>query len=343
MKKVKVNAWVGTLLSLCVLSSPVMGEDLDFSPTTSFKDSQKSIGSGAARAIDVVLSEAGLRAAIQSVGLTGNSASKVEQVVGLALKNLTGVENPDRTQLARGLRGISSGADGRLKRRLTTLLSESERELSKEEFVELVNSLVYLAGRYGVDNSLAMACSACISGPLAKKGFRFTYDEIADEKTAYILNSVVPRSPNEVVKYIKKNLKSQKLTTQKLNYLSELPKEDEKVFALFLAIPTHGSPAQKELYEAIKLISKKPSKNGNVNVLDPKNPHQLWRLFGSDLNEVELEGWSRMLRSVAEDAKKKKEVSKKAAFYRHLEAKASGNAALDDRLELIKTKNCFFK
>lgn len=339
----KVNYWIGAYLSLCVLSNPVYAKDLDFGPAASVKDGQKSVGTGAARALDMLLSTAGRKAAIEASGLSGGGASKVEQVIGHAFKNLTGSETPSSSDLARALRGIKSGADARLKRRLLTLLSERERDFTKDEFVEVVNSLVYLASRYGADNTLALACASCISGPLARNGFRFTYDEVADSKTRYILESVIPRKPEDVIKYIKNNLRTQKLTTQKLNYLSELPPEDEKVFAVFLSIPTHGSPAQKELFESIVEISRKPDARGLVNVLDPQNPHQLWRLFSSDLNEIELQGWARMLKSVAKDAQDKKEVGKKAAFFRYLEAKVADDASLADELENIKTKNCFFK
>ncbi len=338
----KANYVFGACLSLCVLLHPVGAKDLDFSPTN-IKDAQKSLGSGTARALDMILSTAGRKAAIEASGLSGGSASKVEQVIGHAFKNLTGSNTPSRTELASSLRSINSGADGRLKRRLLVLLSERERDFTKSEFVEVVNGLVYMASRYGADNSLALACASCISGPLARNGFRFTYDQVADEKTRYILESVVPRKPKEVVKYIKNNLRTQKLTTQKLNYLSELPSEDEKVFALFLSIPKHGSPAQKELFEAIVEVSRKPDARGLVNVLDPNNSHQLWRLFSADLNEVELQGWSRMLRAVAKDAKEKKEVGKKAAFYRYLEAKVANDASLADEFENIKANKCLFK
>ncbi len=294
-----------------------------------------SLGSGL-RLMDQLFSQAGLKAAIREVGLSGNSATQVEQVVRLSLKNLTGSENPSRQNLAAALRGISNGTDARVKEAVIQILLKNEAEVSQN-----VNGLVFLAGRYGIDNSLAIACSACVGGTLAEKGFAFSYKQVTDKQTSFILKNVIPSKTSELSQFIKNRLSRLKMSSMPNRYYMNIGPTDEKSFALFLSVPEYGSGPQKELFEAIKKVSERP--NGQVELIDRENAHKLWRLFSNDLNDAELQGWSKILREVAEDAKAKGEVNRKAAFYRYFKKRADADPSLRANYETLEKKNCFFK
>ncbi|MCF8059794.1 MAG: hypothetical protein K9K67_10885 [Bacteriovoracaceae bacterium] len=301
---------------------------------------EKSLAGSALRAMDLFLNNAGLKAAIKRTGLSGNSASQVESIVKLALKNITGTDRPNRETILQGLSIIGIGSDRRVKDSLIEILLKSEKDLTDADFVNAVNALVFLAGRYGIDNSLALACSACVGDTLAQRGFLFSYEQVTDKQTSFILKNVVPTDTRKLGEFIRSRLGRLELSPKASTYINSLSSADEKSFALFLSIPDHGSAAQNELFNAIKLISEKP--NGSVDIFDSENSHNLWRLFGSNLNDLELVGWSRLLKDVARDAKTNGEISKKAAFLRYFEKKVSADPNLSSRFETIKRKNCFF-
>lgn len=303
-------------------------------------ETHKSIGTVGIRAVDVFLNKAGLRAAIKKVGLSGNSASQVERVARLAIKNLAGTENPSRQAFLRELSLINSGVDARVKNKMLLIFRKSEKDMTPDDFVNAINSLVYLAGRHGVDNSLALACSACVSDVLSNKGFLFSYEQVTDKTTSFILKNVIPSNPTKLNQFIKNRMsrlghKSSARMSRLLN------SSNEKSFALFLSIPEHGTPAQKELFKAIEEFSKKA--DGSVEFFDQENYHTFWRLYTTDLNEAELLGWSKILKEASQEASEKGEKSKQAAFYRYFERKVAEDPSLAPHLDTLKKKNCYFK
>ncbi|MCR9204798.1 MAG: hypothetical protein NXH75_09485 [Halobacteriovoraceae bacterium] len=301
---------------------------------------QKSIGTGVGRVLEVFFNSQGLKSAVYHSGLRGNSATHVEKVVSLALENLAGKKNPSQREVLAALRSVSGNEDQAVKQKLFTIFRKSEKDMTKADFVEAVNSLVYLAGRYGFDNTLALACSACVSDTLSKSGFKFSYKEVADKNINYVLKNVIPQNSRKLSSYIKGQLSRNSLSQGGNKALVHLKKSDEVNFALFLSMSQHGSAGQKQLFESIKKVSTRP--DGKVDVLDPDNGHKLWRLFSSDLNDEELSGWSRLLDNVAEEANKNGEINKKDAFYRYFKKKADADPSLADRYETLKKKNCFF-
>ncbi len=332
-------------LSLCFLvTGKALSDELVSKENQNYlKDLEKedkSLAISAMHAMDNFLNRAGLKLAINNAGLRGNSASKVESIVRLALKNISGTEKPDRESIIRGLSVVTSGSDKRIKDNLIKIFQKKQNELTDTDFVNAVNALVFLAGRYGLDNSLALACSACVGGNLAKKGFLISYEQITDKQTSFILKNVIPTDTRELGNFIGSRLKRLGLRPQGRQYYRVLNSADEKNFALFLSIPDHGTNGQKALFTAIKKISEKA--NGEIDILDSNNSHKLWRLYSSNLNDLELKGWSDLLEEVAKDAKAKGEVNKKAAFLRYFESRVGDDPKLARRYEVIKSKNCFF-
>lgn len=301
----------------------------------------KSFLGAGVKSIDALLNRAGLKAAIKKAGLSGNSADQVERVARLAIKNIAGTDQPNREALLRGLSVVNRGVDVRVKNNLVAILTKPEAQMTNDDFVNAVNALVYIAGRYGLDNSLALACSACVGDTLASKGFLFSYEQVTDKTTNFILKNVIPNNAAHLSRFIKGRMNRLGYKNVSARALGLLNPADEKNFALFLSIPEHGSAAQKELFKAIEAYSTKP--NGNVDYFDVGNFHKFWRLYTNDLSDKEVAGWSRILNEVVQDASKRGETNKKNAFYRYFENKVAEDPSLAPHLETLKRKNCYFK
>jgi hypothetical protein len=185
-----------------------------------------------------------------------------------------------------------------------------------------------------------LACSACVSDVLSSKGFLFSYEQVTDKATSYILKNVIPTGPAKLSQFIK-NRMSRLGHKNSSSMYKLLNSSDEKSFALFLSIPEHGTPAQKELFSAIEEYSKRPS--GKVEFFDQDNYHSFWKLYNSDLNEAELQGWAKILKEATKEANELGESSKQAAFYRYFEKRVAKDPSLAPHLETLKKKNCYFK
>ena len=124
----------------------------------------------------------------------------------------------------------------------------------------------------------------------------------------------------------------------KVTPTSVLP-EDEKSLALFLGLAESGSAEQKALINSIKKLS---TKNGKVNIIDPKNPHKFWKILADDMSAQDMAGWTKTLEEVSVRAQKDG-VTAEEAFYRTLKEKAQGNEYLTKQYETLKAKKCFFR
>ena len=326
--------FIGLFLSTAVSLSSASE---DYIPPVGEK---KSLGTGLGKTIDLFFNAQGVKAAVKKSGLRGNSAGQVENFLKLSLQSLGGSDRPSKSQVLLGLKTITAGEDGNIKRELLNIFSKKESELTKGDFVLAVNHLVYLAGRYGVNSTLALSCGACVSGVLSQNGFKFSFNRLKDDKIEYVVKNVLPKNPRELNQFISDRLQRLGLGKMNREASSVLDKGDEKNFAIFLALEQHGSTTHKELISAIKSLS--TDSYGNTLVLNPENPHRLWRLFVSDLSEEKMESWSRALKIISADANQAGEVNKKDAFFRFFAKKARENPELADRYEVLKKKSCFF-
>ena len=337
MKVLKKSlCWVTVLASLS-LGPAVFANDYNFS-----EDRNKSIGTATGKLIDVLVSDNGMSSALTKSGLRGNSATQVKQYVNVSLKALSFKNaKPTKRELYGIVRNLPKGGkDGKYRAQLLKLLNKREKDMTKGDFVDAVNSLIYLANRYGTNSATVLACAPCVSNTLSKNGFKFTMEVLENKQSKFVLENILPSDPRKLKKYISSKVRKLKMGSVS-SRRSPISEEEERALGLFLALAEHGSKSQKELVEAVKQVSTSPG--GKTALVDRKNPHKLWKLFSDDLTQTELEGWSKMLREVAEDANAKGEASKKAAFYRYLQKKVADDPSLEDRYKVLKEKNCFFQ
>lgn len=302
-------------------------------------DRNKSIGSGAKHLVDMLISDSGVASALTKSGIRGQAATHVKRSVKNSLVALYGGNGvPSKRQLARALQGLpSKGKDGRIVRELKVLLNKKEAELTKGDFVDAVNNLIYLANRYGLKSSSVLACAQCVSDSLAKNGFKFTMEVVENKQSKMVLTQVLPQKPRDLSNYVSKEMKRFGGTGRDFDQL--VGAEEERALALFLGLDKYGSKAQKDFIGAVKEISSGPR---GVKLVDKDNPHKLWKLFADDVTQAELEGWTKLLKEVNAEAKASK-ISKKDAFYKVLTKKADGEEGMVSRIDKLKAKRCFFQ
>jgi hypothetical protein len=315
---------------LIAFASPAFADDAD---------RNKSIGSGAKYLVDMIISDAGVVSALGKSGIRGQAASQVKRSVKNSLIALYGGSTlPTKRQLAKALNGLpSKGKDGRIVRELKVLLNKKGGELTKGDFVDAVNNLIYLANRYGLKSSSVLACAQCVSENLSKNGFKFTMELVENAQSKRVLTSVLPQDPASLSKYVSTEMKRFGGTGRDFDKL--VSSEEERALALFLGLEKYGSKAQKDFINAVKEIS---TGSKGIKLVDQSNPHKLWKLFADDASQAELEGWTTLLKEVSQEAKKSK-ISKKDAFYKLLTKKAGDDANMTSRIDTLKAKRCFFQ
>ncbi|OUR97345.1 hypothetical protein A9Q84_13555 [Halobacteriovorax marinus] len=295
----------------------------------------------AIKLVDILVNETGLSESLSKHGIRGTSATKVKSYVRNSVSSLYlyGNKKPTASQLKRFVRGIkATGKDARYKSDLLKLLNKSEKKMSQKDLVTAINSLIYLANRHGKSSSAILACAACVSDSLSKKGFKFTLETMNNKQSKKVLSKMLPSNPRSLTNYI--NAKLGKFQIGSLSGSGKLvAAEEEKALGLFLGLKDVGSKQQKSLIGAIENLSKDSS--GKVNIINPQNPHKLWKLFSEDISESEMSGWTSLLDEVAKKSKGK--TNKKEVFFEILEGRAAGKTDLQDRVQSLKNKNCFFK
>tara|TARA_R110002072_G_scaffold64203_9_gene159977 strand:- start:22809 stop:23795 length:987 start_codon:yes stop_codon:yes gene_type:complete len=319
---------VGLLLCALFLLGPVSYADGN--------DQNKSIGTAAGRFIDLILSDSGVVTALGKSGIRGESATQVKNFVNLSLKalNLNNAK-PTKREFIKALQSLpSSGTDGRIKKQLFTLLNKKESELTKGEFVETINNLIYLANRYGRNSSTILACSACVNSNLSESGFKFTMQVLENKQAKAILEGL-PTKPADLRKHISSQMRDLKLGSFFANS-SQVAPEEEKALALFLGMAKYGSKAQQELANEILSVS---SFSRSKKVFFG---NKLWRLFSDNITQSETEGWAKLIKEVKKDPSYVADGDFEKALFKNFEKKAAKNSDFSDELAYLKKNNCFF-
>ncbi len=292
--------------------------------------------------VDILVNEVGLQNSLTKFGIRGNSATEVNSYVNNSIRALYGLDNvrPTAKELKKIVNNIKTktNKDKRYKAYLVDLLSKSDENLTEADLVKAINSLIYLANRHGKNSSAVLACTACVSETLSSRGFEFTLEIMSNSKSKQVLTKMLPSDPRSLTNFI--NVRLSRFKVGDLSKAGDLVlPEEEKALGLFLGLKEIGTKEQKKLIKAIEAVS--TNKSGKVNIINKKNPHKLWKIFSEDISDSEIEGWTKLLNEVA--SKSKGKVSKKETFFEILENRAKDDPNLQDRVQILKNKNCFFQ
>lgn len=287
-------------------------------------------------------SESGIAEILASKGIVGDMADTVGNYVTDSLKGLTTAKKiPTADELKKSLDSLGTidRRDEAIKAQLITLLSKEQKDLSKDDLVKAVNNLIYLSHRYGKRGSTVLACAECVNTALHKEGFRFTMEVVNDANVQKVMKDILPDNPRDMKKYI-----SNKFDDLGFGDFSKAPSslvgpDEEESLAVFLAMAEAGSSKQRQLVQAVAGVSK--NSNGQVDLISRENPHKLWKLFTNDMSDEIIDGWIDVLERTAREGDG--EVSKQRAFYKVLKDKAGDDPLLNEQLNMLKAKKCFFQ
>ncbi len=293
----------------------------------------------AVKLVDYVVSSAGLGEILAVHGVKGNDAKQVQSYVASSLAAL-GVKStkPVSKDLLDALSKLPvTGQDANVRKGLQMLLDTPADKIQKKDVVNVVNNIIYLANRHG--KSVIITCAECVNGELAKSGFKFTVEAVKNTNTANLLKNTIPSNPAQLNTFISARMKKLGMGDYSKVTPDQVLPEEEKSLALFLGLAESGSADQKALIASIKKLS---TTNGKTNILDPKNPHKLWKIPGTDMTPQETANWKVFFDEVGARSQKDG-VNAEEAFYRTLKEKANGNEYLTKQYETLKAKRCFFK
>lgn len=297
--------------------------------------------SGGGKLIDFLINDSGVAEMLTKNGVDAVAIPRVKRyvknsLVALNFKNKT----PTKRELKNILRSLGgSPKDIKVRKSLEALLNKPSNKVQKRDVVNAINSLIYLANRHGNRGSTVLACAQCVSDVLSKNGFKFTLEEINNTSAKKVLDQVLPRKPRELTNFI-----NTKMSRNKFGDLSRvdprmLRPEEERSLGLFLGLSEAGTKKQKELIDAIREYS--TDANGTTQLVDSRNPHTFWKLFSEDMDDDVLEGWTKIIKEASAEANER--TDKQEAFYAALKRRAGDDPYMNEQLEFLKKKNCFFK
>jgi hypothetical protein len=291
--------------------------------------------------VDFLVNGTGVTEVLGKYGIKGQDASQVKSYVNASLNALNlNSATPTKKDILDSLAKIPmTGQDANIRKELQVLLDKPESQFTKDDVVKSINHLIYLANRHGKAGSVIITCSECVNDSLAKSGFKFTVETLKDSSTKKVLTEVLPKNPKDLNAFIAARMKRMGAGDYSKVTPDLVSPDEERSLGLFLGLAENGNAKQKELVKAVMEVSKTP--NGQVNLIDPKNPHKLWKLLADDMSPEVMDGWIDMLKQVAKEGKSSP--SKKDAFYSYLQKKAGNDPVLNDQLKALKAKKCFFK
>ncbi|WP_372652661.1 hypothetical protein [Halobacteriovorax sp.] len=339
---IKFQKVIGVFCLGALMQAQPFANDITNKYNSDTNKEQKQVFGGLVKLGDILVNEVGLSNSLTKFGIRGNSATEINSYVNNSIRALYGIDGtrPSANQLKKIIKNINAktNKDKRYKAYLLDLLSKPDNSISEADLVKAINSLIYLANRHGRNSSAVLACTACVSETLSSRGFEFTLEILSNSRSKQVLSKMLPSEPRSLTNFI--NVRLNKFKIGDLSRAGDLVlPEDEKALGLFLGLKEIGTSDQKDLIKSIEAVSK--NKSGKVNIFNKKNPHKLWRLFSEDISDSEVVGWTKLLKEVATVSKGK--VSKKETFFEILEKRAKDSPELQDRVQILKNKNCFFQ
>ena len=308
----------------------------------------------------------GLSEHLASKGFEQTVAGRVEGYVHRSLDSLGESILPASTifrllqrEFERGKRDLAihylrslkvTPADEMYRSRLVSLLDRDVATFSWQDWVDAVDGLVYLGGRYGAsDRSSLLACSICVDTSLHQHGYKFALKDVRNLRVQKVLEHTVPTSHQEIDRHILDWIRVLGLGHFHASARILVAPEERRSLAVFLAMAFESSPAnlkERELIDAIVEVSRRP--DGRVRLVDAKNFHRLWTLLGGQDAIIEggdtsgnalVESWTMVLAETA--AKARGKTYKGHAFRRAIRdfaEKAKGNSQLRGHLKVFEAQ-----
>lgn len=305
---------------------------------------------GAVKLVDYMISSSGLTELLTKNGIKGVDAKQVESYVATSISSFGVGKTLTQKEFAEVLSKIpATGEDATIRKKLQVLLDKADTDIKKEDVVEAVNNIIYLANRYG--KSVIITCADCVSDSLAKNGFKFTVENIKNAGSVKLLAEIIPNNPKDLNTFITSKAKRLGFGDYSKVSSSFITLDEEKSLALFFALAENGSATHKNFAMAIKELS---TDSRGTNLFNKGNPHKLWKFITTDTSDEEVRRMTVLLKETKKTLNDQLSTSaslgpsheKKTiedAFNDVLKKRSENSEELFQKFKSIKAKRCFFK
>jgi hypothetical protein len=294
------------------------------------------------KVFDVLLNGSELRGLMNEQGIyRANVIKEVQKNIRYSLEDLSDRQISSVSQLEKLQRLITDTKDKKSFTEMLSIFKKDKSQVSSEELVESINTLIFISQRYGLKKKSILACAPCVNQELAQAGFKFTLNELDSNqaKKIFKIMSSKAKDPVSSIRFINSQVKRLKIGSRPV-----VKAHEEEALIYMLLIPRHGSKSEKRLYKALLEVSK--NKRGKVDIFDRNNGHKFFNLFSNNLSDNDITFWEELLKDTSK-MMKDEDMTTMDAFYRVLERRAQNSAdeaekaSLMSKLDYLKREKCF--
>jgi hypothetical protein len=302
---------------------------------------------GAVKLVDYMISSSGLTEILAKNGIQGVDAKQIQSYVTTSISSFGAGKTLTQKEFAEVLSKIpTTGEDATIRKNLQVLLDKSDTDIKKEDVVNAINNIIYLANRYG--KSVVITCAECVSESLTRNGFKFTVENIKNAGSVKLLADIIPSNPKDLKIFITSKAKRLGFGNYSLVSPSVILPEEEKSLALFLALAESGSKVHKEFADTIKKLS---TNSKGTNLFNSNDTNKLWKIVTTDVSDEQLVRMTELLKEVQSVLNKERKLNSgvnqnvkiEDAFNQVLKKRAEGSDDLFQKFKNIKAKRCFFR
>lgn len=299
----------------------------------------------AAKLFQFLAEESGVTELLTKKGFDVEASKVASEKIRLSLMKLSPAQGkvPTQAEVTKVLSTIEDKADRAEAMKIVKLLDTDSDKVSREELEKAIANLIYIADRHGLSSFNSLSCSTCAADVLAKNGITASENTIDDPTVVKSIEKVKKnyKTKNQLQNFIKKGMRSSKLGTFNA---AKVAKEDEVALAVLVDLSKSGTPAHKDVIQAMAKMS--TDDKGRVNLLG--SGHKMYRIFAENVDTTKLPEWTARFERVAK-IRKSENLDVKDAFYKSLEedieatTDATKKAQMQSAYDDIKTSNCLFE
>ena len=285
----------------------------------------RSYSAATSTLIDLLVSRSGVQEIMMKRGMKATSIPKQQSTLKNAYKALGLKSSPTSAQLKGKLSLIKKNdpAEAKIIDEVLSNLDKPSKDISEDTLRDTMNAIVRISMRKGGLGTSLTECSKCNDELV----------QIIEQENSYIkkiMNSL-PKSESSFSRYLKKRMRNLGGVPKK----NVLPKDDQRMLAVFTELTKRGSRSQKKFAGALISFSKDDA--GKVSLFSS----QLWKLPSQGAKDRLLDNMTNVFK-LAEKEKKTKGVTHEDAFYTVLNKMAGDDEDMLDEAASIKANNCFF-
>lgn len=287
--------------------------------------SYSSVTKATVTLIDQLVSGSGVQDIMMKRGMKATSIPKQQSTLVNAYKALGLTATPTADQIKAKLLLIKKNDPSETKviDSILSKLNTKSNDITEDQLRETMNSIVRMSMRKGGLGTALTECSKCNDDLV----------QIIEQENKYVKDIMksFPKTDKNFSMYLKKKMRGLGGVPKR----KVLPKDDQRILAVFTELPKRGSKSQKKFASSLKSFSKDES--GKVNLFSSN----LWKIPSQNTTDGFLDSMTTIIKQ-AEKEMKTTGATHEDAFYTVLSRMAKDDEDMLDEAASIKANNCFF-